>query len=459
VEKAKGELEVKRRKLELEKSAQDPSEPESTTSSLTVSSGSRSTHRYGTNNPQEQGKGNGDKTHNNSSHGQSLYPSFQGRTKDKSILDGKGAFASRNGPDLASEESEGSPDKKRKLSSHESNSEEYSSSVDNDESDGKKSRKVGQVSIGPISSVSDITDNNKYNSKSSSSSDDTAGTMTRAAQGDTKKSSTPQHDPSAQNTVCSDAAVAETSTPKDNSHDGSSGKPDEDNNQVGLSIQTITTTTRKRKLQELSRLRSDKPSRDATSLEANFRLDYEEVFLKSNVPQIIASTTGRIVAFNEIFLHATALRRNQVDRLTIFSLVQTSMLSNLFELVASSLREDDQQERRNNSTKTLQDYSTMTLPCVPFHADRPHLFMTITLMSDDDVKKRCFHCIFTDSEPTVKGAVGSVTPQLLATLFHPVVESSESGKKNQKRSPDEDESKITSALLGTTDAEEGSKQS
>lgn len=35
---------------------------------------------------------------------------------------------------------------------------------------------------------------------------------------------------------------------------------------------------------------------DLTSLDEGFQLDYEEVFLKSNVPQLLATSTGRIVS-------------------------------------------------------------------------------------------------------------------------------------------------------------------
>lgn len=46
----------------------------------------------------------------------------------------------------------------------------------------------------------------------------------------------------------------------------------------------------------LSKKRKRNGSLDPTSLDPDFQLDYEEVFVKSCVPQIIASTAGRIVA-------------------------------------------------------------------------------------------------------------------------------------------------------------------
>lgn len=37
-------------------------------------------------------------------------------------------------------------------------------------------------------------------------------------------------------------------------------------------------------------------------------------------------------------------------------------------------------------------------------------------MADEDPRKRCFHCVFTDC-PGTNGALGSITPELLAMLF------------------------------------------
>lgn len=37
-------------------------------------------------------------------------------------------------------------------------------------------------------------------------------------------------------------------------------------------------------------------------------------------------------------------------------------------------------------------------------------------MYDEDPRKRLFHCVFTDC-PGTNGALGSVTPDLLSTLF------------------------------------------
>ena len=195
--------------------------------------------------------------------------------------------------------------------------------------------------------------------------------------------------------------------------------------------------------------------------------------MKSNIPQILATTSGRIVAWNEFFLKATGLTANEIDRLTIFSLVQPTKLSNLFESVAAALRygtlepevseaniaratrnsaaapagDGRAESSSDNSDKPgtvgatgaargVKNLSTITLPCASF-ALRPKpvdvggsdesnkqqkyfnikpLYMTVTLMADDDPRKRCFHCVLTDC-PGTNGSLGHVTPELLALLF------------------------------------------
>jgi hypothetical protein len=49
-------------------------------------------------------------------------------------------------------------------------------------------------------------------------------------------------------------------------------------------------------------------------------------------------------------------------------------------------------------------------------------------MNDKDPRKRCFHCVFTNC-PGTNGALGSITPELLASLF----DVSESKRKKTKR--------------------------
>jgi len=145
---------------------------------------------------------------------------------------------------------------------------------------------------------------------------------------------------------------------------------------------------------------------EVTSLEESFVLDYEEVFVKSNIPQIIATTAGRIIACkcfcqvsatlllslliafclccvfrvclgNDFFLKATGISKSGVKGLTIFSLVKQEKLSNLFEIVAKALRNDsasdtsgcsegESEKSSHRSLGSKWDYATMTLPCIDF---------------------------------------------------------------------------------------------
>jgi hypothetical protein len=186
---------------------------------------------------------------------------------------------------------------------------------------------------------------------------------------------------------------------------------------------------------------------EATSMDSSFKLDYEEVFVKSSVPQLLATTAGRIVAWNDMFLKVSGLLASDIDSVTIFSLVRQSELVKLFEIVAATLRSGTMLQgaefssNQNSRTvvqpkdtknpqnlKNATDYTAITLPCATFHPRDINakgdfksleklLYMTVTLMTDNDPKKRCFHCVFTDL-PGTNGALGSVTPELLSFLFN-----------------------------------------
>jgi PAS domain S-box-containing protein len=175
----------------------------------------------------------------------------------------------------------------------------------------------------------------------------------------------------------------------------------------------------------------------ATSLEGNFELDYEEVFLNSNVPQVLATTSGKVVAWNDFFLRMTGFSKRDMQHLTIFSLVQSSDLSSVFEIVAAALRnnalpayegtriESSEESAGDSKPSALQwDYEAKTLPCVKFRPLRESpgekkpkkLNMTLTLMPDEDPRKRCFHCVFTDCTDVKKGLLGTISPELLSLL-------------------------------------------
>merc|ERR1711957_1000569 len=84
--------------------------------------------------------------------------------------------------------------------------------------------------------------------------------------------------------------------------------------------------------------------------ERSFELNYEEVFDKSNIPQLIASTSGKIVTWNECFAKATGYRKSEIERMTIFSLVKPENLAKFFEIVAAALRPPDDEIEKSNDT-------------------------------------------------------------------------------------------------------------
>lgn len=296
VKKARCDLEAKRNKLEDEKSQQEPSDPESTTSSLTVSSGfavsriNKSAHKEDTQETAEP------------------------------IVS-----LSNYGDDT--------PNKKRRLDCHDSN---VSTSSNSGEDTQQQDLAVNAFSTDrTTSSMSDLTESKKGSYR---------GGESNAIQ--PQNESVPCLKSSA--SVSSDAAVAkETSYPE--AHD--------------LGHKDVVINDRKRKV---------------PSVGVNFDVDYEEVFLKSNIPQILASISGRIVAWNDFFVRATGLSNELIDRLTLFSLVQTDSLSNLFSLVSRSLQapaaamiaSNNGDATSDQEKVSLSKYLTMTLPCKDFEANK-----------------------------------------------------------------------------------------
>lgn len=200
VNKAKADLQMKKRKVEEDKALQESrSDPESVMSSLTSSTGGESSS-----------------VHQKVSKTEKLSED-DGQRKRKST----------------SKENSSKANKKSRLSSTQD-------SFGSSESSGEE-----RVS------VSDITDSNKESSNSGSSNqrsddDDESGTPSSLS-------------------ASSDAAVVQAL--------------DKKHQHADVVIKGRT-----------------KPPKEVTSLEESFVLDFEEVFLKSNVPQIIATTAGRIVA-------------------------------------------------------------------------------------------------------------------------------------------------------------------
>jgi len=386
LEKAKNDLKEKQRKMEEDNHAQQegPSDPESTTSSLTVSSGSE-----------------GRKT---------------GEAKKTSPESADDSNESSDNKRKANDDNEGTkkPEKKSRLRTHESS--ECSSSDDG----GGKPAAQQRVNIDQFVSVSDITDSNK-----DSSSDGNSSSACQQQRPSTTHKTSRSGSPNV-------AAARDATADRDDHSD-------------------VVIAGRKRKAAQTR-------TKEKKNKAMKFQLDYEEVFLKSNVPQILATTSGRIVAWNDFFLKATSLKKEEIDRLTIFSLVQASKLSNLFEIVAAALRygtldssasegEEGKESSADGTTKPSSssgsdangasltrngNYTAITLPCTHFgtrpkpvaggevnannHFTVKPLYMTVTLMTDNDPRKRCFHCILTDC-PGTNGSLGRVTPELLSLMF------------------------------------------
>ena len=192
---------------------------------------------------------------------------------------------------------------------------------------------------------------------------------------------------------------------------------------------------------------------------STFHLDYREVFLKSNVPQLVASLNGRVVTWNDFLLSATGLGPREVGNLTVFGMVESDQLSDLYAMVSKALAYRPSADKPGDAGGGAPASSggapppdggdgageggettwrSITLRCAPFRsparavpaadgekrkrtAPGP-LYMNITLMGDEDPGKRCFHCVLTD-KPGEDGRVGGVTPGLFDLI----------GRANEKR--------------------------
>jgi PAS domain S-box-containing protein len=224
-----------------------------------------------------------------------------------------------------------------------------------------------------------------------------------------------------------------------------------------------------------------RPPSEVTSLERNFELDYAEVFEKSNIPQLIASTSGKIVTWNECFVQITGYRKSEIERLTIFSLVRPDKLAKFFDIVAAALRSDMNENKSSEhplpseklvdgSTTTihaeknetfekpkvllsaenaasanemdhseigeahaipsrLMDYTAITLPCIDFPAmkkrnesvsDADFLIdpLTVTVtLMADHDPRQRCFHCVFTNCRGTNGALGTITPELLASLF------------------------------------------
>lgn len=141
-------------------------------------------------------------------------------------------------------------------------------------------------------------------------------------------------------------------------------------------------------------------------------LNYKEVFLKSRVPQLIASLNGRVVVWNSSFLRATGLAEEDVRNLTIFSIVRSDQLSSVYQMAARALAEKEGGRPGGTpasgvDTSMTEEWESITLNCIPFvdknkktgeqrKTHNPNsLLMTVALMEDANDDQRCFHCTLT----------------------------------------------------------------
>mmetsp|Transcript_43077 Transcript_43077/g.75547 ORF Transcript_43077/g.75547 Transcript_43077/m.75547 type:complete len:1054 (+) Transcript_43077:240-3401(+) len=159
---------------------------------------------------------------------------------------------------------------------------------------------------------------------------------------------------------------------------------------------------REQEQRNLPAVKEDSNGMNSKKKRRGFHYDYREVFLKSNVPQLIATLSGRIVVWNKFFLTATGLSERDAKRLTIFSIVQSNQLSKLYKMVARALAADEKSSNsssssgggpssspssNNNSTSgssttksngvrtttntntdsNEEEWQAITLKCIPFH--------------------------------------------------------------------------------------------
>eukprot|EP00934_Nitzschia_sp_Nitz4_P002201 Nitzschia sp. Nitz4//scaffold27_size158506//9782//12303//NITZ4_002577-RA/size158506-snap-gene-0.192-mRNA-1//1//CDS//3329545419//2201//frame0 len=217
--------------------------------------------------------------------------------------------------------------------------------------------------------------------------------------------------------------------------------------QIGSGIPMSNTTSNGREKESTnSDSSSDKdvPLGEVVALERRVTLDYESVFLESNIPQLVAIPSGRIVAYNHAFLYVAGLRKTQVGRISLFSLIPLDELTALFEVLAQTMGSggtkdnmdtpENAQDPADSPLKSDQEdagehvnnrtYTSITLPCVEFPLKRKQhtyqspypLFVTITLLDDIDAQKRCMHCVFSNHRGT-NGKVGVLTSDLLQGIF------------------------------------------
>lgn len=351
LQKTKIELSIRNQKLEEDNALQDGrSDPESITSSLTAGSSMESKVRV------------------------SRGSTEAGSTNVAVVSIYKGSKPNGTTQDSPEDTQEASKKCQRTSEKNDDDSNQSGGNMDSNNSGSGHSGK--NISVGKMSSsLSDITDSNRgstdgQGSKRTGSPDGLGnGSKEVKASFDLSLLARKKSETKADSSISSTAAVV-----------SGIGKRKHDHRDTDI----IFTRDRKRKY------------RENTSLDEGFELSYQEVFQSSNIPQSIATPAGRIVACNDLFFRVTGLTQNDVKRITIFSMVQVDKLSTLFDLVADSLRKSNSLESSSmdasssseNSLNKIHNFSTVTLPCVPFpqeltksenKQDKKMLFMNVSL--------------------------------------------------------------------------------
>ena len=160
---------------------------------------------------------------------------------------------------------------------------------------------------------------------------------------------------------------------------------------------------------------NDKSLNDSNAWTSYNDVCHDDVFMESNLPQLIATTSGRIVSWNKALLKATGVSKQHIRHLTLFSLVKLEHLSALFSLVANALKNPTKEHNVD-----MTDFESITLPCISFDSNLPNcknLFMTVTLIVDPDPVIRCFHCVFTDCRGNSKKKMGFLSDDLFVALY------------------------------------------
>jgi hypothetical protein len=216
--------------------------------------------------------------------------------------------------------SQGNRASRRKLVSIQSNVSSKDSGAESATSENGKRRKT--ISYTQACSVSDLTDSNKGSLANSGNHESSTAVNVEIEVSKELQECDAEKAAASASSISSNAAVASVRDGKPHHHSD------------------LVIKGRKRSSREISgsKVAAAIPqAEEATSLDPLFQLDYQEVFLKSNVPQVLASTHGLVVAWNDLFLRMSGFSAEDMQRMTIFSLVDSSRLSDVFAIFAKSL--------------------------------------------------------------------------------------------------------------------------